>query len=121
MRTLSELEEITAKIRQTLENVMEYKSLRTDCHFSHMIGNFVLELQALKCLRRTYGEVETKRAVSGILREINDYFVALGMNDKFREYEFLPAEQLPEPNVFYTTKEGLIGYTDKMMPKFENQ
>lgn len=117
MKDLSEsdLDAIIADIRQTRKQVEKVARLKLNppCHFQVMTGSLVQHLSSIKDLRQAIGDVKARREVSKVLREINDYFVALGKNDKFRAYEFNP-----NLDSFEGAPEELIGYTAAMSEYF---
>ena len=105
------LSDIINKIKETEEQVELTAGLKRTCHFSHMIGNLIQDL-IFANLDDSNNRDDKKYAVK-ILREVNKYFIALGTNEAFRNYEF-------NPNLlkFPTTEEGLVGYTEMMKVMF---
>ncbi len=105
------LSEIVTKLRETSEQVELTASLRRTCHFSHMVGNLIQDLIFIKS--NNSNNRDDKKYAIKILREFNEYFAFLGMNEAFRNYEFNPNLE-----VFPTTQEGLLGYTEMMKVMF---
>ncbi|MFA5992903.1 MAG: hypothetical protein WC796_04315 [Candidatus Pacearchaeota archaeon] len=114
MRTLTKerLPEIIEKITKTYTQVMDVANLKSTSHFGHMIRNLLMDLGYVK--NGTLSFEKHEEEVRGMLREINDYFIALGTNDAFRSYEFDPSHK-----TFRLTSEGFVGYTKMMLPRFQ--
>ncbi|MBI2628658.1 hypothetical protein HYW74_01080 [Candidatus Pacearchaeota archaeon] len=109
--TNERLSDIINKIRETEEQVELTAGLKRTCHFGYMIGNLIQDL--IFANSDNSNDRNNKRYVVKILREINEYFTFIGMNEVFRNYEFNPnLEKFP------TTQEGLLGYTEMMKVMF---
>ena len=78
---------------------------------SHIIKNLISNL--ILANHNNSNDLDDKRYVVRVLREINKYFIALGTNEYFRNYEFNPNSKK-----FFRTEDGFFGYTEMMMPKF---
>ena len=105
------LSDIINNIKETEEQIELTAGLKRTCHFSHMIGNLIQDL-IFANLDDSNNRDNKKYAVK-ILREINEYFIFLSMNEAFRNYEFNPNLVM-----FTSTQEGLLGYTGMMKVMF---
>lgn len=111
-----ELDEIIGNVEGTLNQTRQIIGLESTCHFVHMVGNLIQNLVYANILMEKNKSKKNyyKKGVLEELREINEYFIALGTNEAFRNYEFIPDLKL-----YKRTKKGLVGYTQMILPEFQ--